>query len=145
MAESAPSSEPLPQAGQPAAHGWSDERVEQVVGNLLRAGVLLSALIVGLGGLLFLSREGSKPEEIPRTFRGEAAEDRRPLTILGNAWHLKSDGLIELGLLLLILTPIARVAFSVIAFALQRDRVYVLVTLLVLAVLLYSLFSGHIH
>jgi uncharacterized membrane protein len=144
MAES-PYSKPLPEAGEPAAHGWSDERVEQVVGNLLRAGVLLSALVVGLGGLLFLSREGRKPEQIPREFRGEAAEDRRPLTILRSAWSLKSDSLIELGLLLLILTPIARVAFSVVAFALQRDRIYVLITLLVLAILLYSLFSGHIH
>jgi uncharacterized membrane protein len=145
MAESPSSSEPLPKAGQAAAHGWSDERAEQVVGNLLRVGVVLSALVVGLGGLLFLVREGPKPEQIPHEFHPEAAEDRRPLTILRDAWRLKSDGLIELGLLLLILTPIARVAFSVLAFALQRDRVYVLVTLLVLAILLYSLFSGHIH
>jgi uncharacterized membrane protein len=53
------------------------------------------------------------------------------------SWH--SRGLILFGLLLLIATPVARVAFSVVAFALQKDRTYVVVTLIVLAVLLYSL------
>ena len=52
-------------------------------------------------------------------------------------WH--SRGLIQFGLLLLIAVPVARVAFSVVAFALQRDRTYVVVTLIVLAVLLYGL------
>jgi uncharacterized membrane protein len=42
-------------------------------------------------------------------------------------------------LLLLILTPVARVAFSVAAFALERDWTYVAITLIVLAVLIYSL------
>ena len=51
--------------------------------------------------------------------------------------------MIQLGLLVLIATPIARVAFSLVAFALQRDRIYVIVTLIVLAVLLYSLTGGH--
>ena len=46
--------------------------------------------------------------------------------------------------MLLIATPIARVLFSVVAFALQRDRTYVVVTLIVLAVLLYSLIRGRV-
>jgi uncharacterized membrane protein len=48
----------------------------------------------------------------------------------------------QLGLLLLIATPIVRVAFSAVAFALEGDKMYVLFTLLVLAVLLYSLFGS---
>jgi uncharacterized membrane protein len=51
--------------------------------------------------------------------------------------------MIQLGLLLLIATPVARVAFSVVAFVLERDRMYVGITLLVLAVLLFSLLGGH--
>jgi uncharacterized membrane protein len=50
--------------------------------------------------------------------------------------------LIQLGLLLLIATPVARVAFSVAVFAMQRDRLYVVVALIVLAVLMYSLTGG---
>jgi len=59
-----------------------------------------------------------------------------------DALTLRGRGIIQLGLLLLIATPVARVAFSVAAFALQRDRLYVVVTLVVLAILLYSLTSG---
>ncbi len=50
--------------------------------------------------------------------------------------------MIQLGLLLLIATPIARVAFSVVGFAIERDRMYVVFTLIVLAILLYSLLGS---
>ena len=52
--------------------------------------------------------------------------------------------IIQLGLLLLIATPIARVAFSAVAFALERDRLYVVITLIVLGVLLFSLAGGRL-
>jgi uncharacterized membrane protein len=45
------------------------------------------------------------------------------------------------GLFILVATPVARVAFSVVGFALARDRLYVAVTLLVLALLAVSLFG----
>ena len=48
-----------------------------------------------------------------------------------------------MGLLLLIATPVARVAFSVAAFAEQRDRLYVVVTSIVLLLLIYSLLYSH--
>jgi uncharacterized membrane protein len=51
-------------------------------------------------------------------------------------------GLIALGLMLLIAVPVGRVVFSVYAFARRRDRLYVVVTLVVLGLLLFSLFSG---
>jgi uncharacterized membrane protein len=51
-------------------------------------------------------------------------------------------GVIMLGLLALIATPIARVAASIVAFARQRDWLYVALTAFVLAILLYSLIGG---
>ncbi len=56
----------------------------------------------------------------------------------------RGQGLIQLGLLLLIATPIARVALSVVGFAIERDRMYVAFTLIVLAILLYSLLGSGI-
>jgi uncharacterized membrane protein len=56
--------------------------------------------------------------------------------------HFEARGVIQLGLLLLIATPIGRVVFSVIGFVRQRDWLYVAITLLVLRLLLYSLMSG---
>ncbi len=122
--------------------GPSDERVEAVIGNLLRIGVIASALVVLLGGVLYLMRDGRQPH--PRLDRFEPEELRSPVHILREAASLRSLGLIMLGLLLLIATPVTRVIFSVAAFALQRDYMYVLFTLLVLSVLLYSLFSGYL-
>ena len=59
------------------------------------------------------------------------------------ALHLSGGAIIQLGLLILIATPVARVAFSAVAFAIERDYLYVWITLFVLAVLLYSLLGSH--
>jgi uncharacterized membrane protein len=123
-----------------ARHGWTDERVEQVMGNLLRYGVLTAALVTLAGGVLFLVRHGGEPAD-HRVFHGEPADLRTVSGIVADTLAGSSRGLIQLGLLLLIATPVARVVFSVFAFLRQRDWMYVLVTLIVLAVLLYSLIS----
>jgi uncharacterized membrane protein len=127
-----------------AKPGWTDERFEQAVGNLLRTGVMLAAAVVLVGGVVYLVRHGNEVADY-RAFHGEP-EDLRTLTgIERSAVSLRGRGLIQLGLLLLIATPVARVVFSVFAFARQRDRMYVVFTLIVLAVLLYSLLSGHLE
>ena len=121
--------------------GWSDQRIETIVGNLLRAGVMLAGLIVAVGGVLFLFRYGSTPPD-HRVFHGEPADLRSVTGIVLDAIALRRRGIIQLGLLLLIATPIARVAFSLAAFWLQHDGKFVLITLVVLTGLVYSLFSG---
>jgi uncharacterized membrane protein len=117
---------------------WTDEHVERVIGALLRWGVILAAAVILAGGAMYLVRYGSTIPDY-RVFRGEPSDLRNVSGIVTGAvaWH--SRGLIQLGLLLLIAVPVARVAFSVVAFALQRDRTYVVVTMIVLAVLLYGM------
>ena len=120
---------------------WTEHRSEQVVGNLLRYGVLLAALFVAFGGLLYLVHYGAQPPQYA-TFHGEPSDLRSVGGIVKDALDLRRRGLIQFGLLLLIATPIARVAFSVLAFLRQKDYTYVLVTLIVLSILLFSLLSG---
>ncbi len=120
---------------------WSDEQVEQLVGTLLRTGVIVAGAVVLFGGILYLIRYGNTFPHY-RVFRGEPADLRSVAAIVQDSLSFHSRGLIQLGLLLLIATPILRVAFSVIAFALQRDITYVLVTVIVLSVLIYSLSGG---
>lgn len=122
---------------------WTDEQVEQVMGNLLRVGVLLSAGVVLLGGAIFLIHHGMAIADW-RSFQGEPENLRNPLGIVRGALALRGRPLIQLGLLLLIATPVARVVFSVFAFARQRDLTYVVITLIVLVVLVISLFAGHV-
>lgn len=119
--------------------GWSDEGVDRALGNLLRAGVILAAAIVLVGGVVYLIRHGGEVPDFSE-FRGEPPELRQPSGIVAHALELRGRGLIQLGLLVLIATPVARVVFSVFAFAVQRDRLYVVLTLVVLGVLGYSLF-----
>jgi uncharacterized membrane protein len=121
---------------------WSDQRVEAIVGNLLRLGVSLAAGVVLLGGVLYLLHHGSVAPDY-HVFRGEPTYLRGLGGIWRDARGFHSRGVIQLGLLLLIATPMARVAFSVFAFLRQRDWMYVVVTLIVLAVLVYSLATRH--
>jgi uncharacterized membrane protein len=117
---------------------WTDQKTENMIGNLLRAGVGLAAVVVFAGGLLFLVRHGGEPANY-RVFRGEPTDLRHVSGIVHDALALRSRGIIQLGLLLLIATPIARVAFAVFAFAAERDKMYVVFTLIVLGILVYSL------
>jgi uncharacterized membrane protein len=116
---------------------WRDRRLEIILGNLLRAGVLLSAAVVLCGAFIYLARHGHEPADY-RVFRGEPSEFRSIAGVVQSAINGRGRGLIQLGLLLLIATPIARVSFSVVGFAIERDRLYVAFTLIVLAILLYS-------
>jgi uncharacterized membrane protein len=117
---------------------WTDRRVETIVGNLLRIGVTLSALIILAGGMVFLVRHGTEPASY-RIFRGEPSDLRHVRGIVRTALALRGRGIIQLGLLLLIATPIARVAFSLFGFAEEKDWMYVTFTAIVLVILLYSL------
>jgi uncharacterized membrane protein len=119
----------------------TDTTIERSLSVLLRAGVVISGVVVFSGGVYFLARHG---HELPdhHTFHGEPSVDRIAGQIIAGAVALRARSIIQVGLLILIATPIARVAFSLVAFALERDRAYVLITAIVLTILLYSLVSG---
>ncbi len=120
----------------------TDQQVQQVIGNLLRYGVLLASAIVLVGGVLYLIRHGAEAPNY-QFFRGEPSEFRNPEGVATAITSGRRRGIIQFGLLLLIATPIVRVIFSLFAFVQQRDRVYILVTLIVLTGLTYSLIGGH--
>ena len=120
---------------------WTDRQIDVIIGNLLRSGVVLSALIVLFGAVIYLLRHGHSPTEY-RMFRGEPTDLRSVRGILRDALALRGRGIIQLGLLFLIATPVARVAFSIFGFAEERDRMYVVVASIVLLVLLYSLIGS---
>jgi uncharacterized membrane protein len=120
---------------------WTDQRVENIIGNLLRAGVILSAVVVFTGAVVYLARHSQAPADY-RSFRGEPSDLRHISGIVRDALAFQGRGIIQLGLLLLIATPVARVAFSIFGFALEGDRMYAGFTLIVLMILLYSLLGS---
>ena len=119
----------------------SDHAIEQVLGRLLQVGVLISAFVVVVGGVALLARHGHVPAEF-RSFRGEPSELSTLGGIVRGARHLDSAAIVQLGLVLLIATPIMRVGLTLIAFWLQRDRLYVCITAFVLTLLAYGLLWG---
>jgi uncharacterized membrane protein len=112
-----------------------------VIGNLLRSGVVLSALIVFVGAVVYLVRHGHSPTDY-RVFRGEPSDLRSVRGIFGDALALRGRGIIQLGLLFLIATPVARVALSIFGFAEEHDQMYVVFTVIVFSILLYSLLGS---
>ncbi|MGA7342758.1 MAG: DUF1634 domain-containing protein [Terracidiphilus sp.] len=122
-------------------HKPTDQELDISVAAMLRFGVTLSALVVFAGGLLYLQHPWVK---IPAYSHLHAAVT--PLCtvtgIVGGAIHLQPRSLIQLGLVLLIATPVARVVFCVVGFARQRDLLYVAVSSVVLIVLIFGLTQG---
>jgi uncharacterized membrane protein len=112
--------------------------MEAVVGHILRFGVISAATVVAAGGAIYLVRHGAQAASLG-VFRGEPEDMRTVAGIIRSALAGRGRGVIQLGLLILIGTPVARVAFAAVGFALERDRLYAAVALLVLAFLLYSL------
>jgi uncharacterized membrane protein len=114
-----------------------DQRLEIAMGHMLRIGVTVAALVVLAGGVLYLWQyRGPIPDYAH--FHGAAGAYEHVGAIVTGTMRLDSVSLIELGLLLLIATPIGRVLFGVVGFALLKDRLYAVVSAVVLAILVFS-------
>jgi uncharacterized membrane protein len=110
----------------------TDDLLERIVGNLLRAGVLAAASVVLAGGAWYLASAGNTAPEY-HTFQPTVRGLHSVAALPG------PQELIMIGLLILVATPVARVIFSLVAFVLEGDRVYMSITVIVLLILLYSL------
>jgi uncharacterized membrane protein len=117
-----------------------DRGLDGYIGKILRTGMLVSAVVILFGGVLFLAQQGAQAPSF-RQFHGEPRQLTSVPLVVNGAIHGQALPIIQLGLLLLIATPISRVIFAVAAFAWERDYLYVAISLVVLVVLLYSLFG----
>ncbi|MFT8410866.1 MAG: DUF1634 domain-containing protein [Schleiferilactobacillus perolens] len=109
--------------------------VEQLIGVILRIGVIISAIVIAVGLLaLFLEGGSGYPnDQVPLGFRA----------IFQGVIQLKPFAIIMLGLFCLILTPVLRVAVSIYAFVVERDSLYVAITSIVLAILVIAMVIGY--
>jgi uncharacterized membrane protein len=111
------------------------------VSRMLLVGVTLAAGVVLIGGLLYVRHPWVAIPDYSHFSTGGATRTTIAGVIDGLV-HLNPKSIIEFGLLLLIATPVARVVFCVIGFARQKDKLYVLISSVVLVILLYSLTKG---
>jgi uncharacterized membrane protein len=115
----------------------ADQRLEIAMGNMLRIGVTVAALVVLAGGILYLAQSGGPPPDYTH-FHGAPPGSEHISGILAGVLKLDSKSLIESGILLLIATPIGRVLMGVVGFSLMKDRFYAAISAVVLAILLLS-------
>jgi uncharacterized membrane protein len=118
-----------------------DDHVELLVGQLLQIGVIVAALVVLLGGTLLLAHHGHASMDF-HTFHSEPGPLRSVHGAIRAAFGGDPRAIVQFGLVLLIATPVARVALLLGAFALQKDRLYVLLATVVLVLLLVGLVFG---
>lgn len=118
-----------------------DKEIEYMMGMLLAVGVLISGLVVLIGGIIYLYQHEYITSNY-NIFIGEPERLRNLYDIIKGAFQLRGRELIQFGLVLLIATPVARVIFAVIGFYMEKDRLYTLISAIVLITLLLSLLAG---
>ena len=121
---------------------FKDKDMQLLLGQVLRAGTIVSVSVVFIGGVLFLMRHGHTIADY-RTFKGIPDFVRNPSGILYGILAFKGQAIIQLGIALLIATPILRVIFSAIGFVLEKDYLYLGISLLVLSIIFFSALNGH--
>ena len=121
---------------------WADRDIQKLIGQLLRWGVVTASIIVFTGGLVYLYRHGQ--ERIPeyQKFAGKSAGYTTVTEIIKGIAKFKGKGIIQMGVIVLIATPILRIFFSLIGFVLEKDKLYIIITSFVFFVIMISLFGG---
>lgn len=122
----------------------TDKDIQSLVGNLLRAGVYISMAIVVLGGIIYLSEHGGEKIDYSE-FSFNKVSLKTVEFIFANVLTFRGAAVVQFGLLMLIFTPIARVLMAVVTFFLEKDYLYVLIGIIVLAIIMVSLSGGFAH
>lgn len=121
---------------------FTDADLNRSVGNLLRAGVILSVLI-SLAGFVKLFMEGFK---MPHNYELLETPDA---DVLREFWkglqQMKGVAIIQLGILILIFTPLMRLIFALIGYLKEKDYTYVVISLIVLGIMVFSFLTGYAH
>lgn len=120
---------------------WQERDVEMFIGQQLRWGVISASIIALIGGIIYLYTNGQGTPSYTE-FNGAPLYVRHLPGILQGVRQLDGMAIIQLGVVVLLATPITRIAFSILAFAIEKDTLYVFITLIVLGVITFSIFSG---
>jgi uncharacterized membrane protein len=119
-----------------------NKKMQQLIGSTLRIGVMTACCIAILSGSYYLIRHGGQPVPNYRTFHGEPTSLTTLPGIFMGLLHFQARNWIQLGVLVLMLTPITRIILSLIDFAHQKDWLYVTITAIVFLVILSNSLSG---
>ena len=120
---------------------FKDKDMQVVIGWILRIGVVVSMVIVTIGGVIFLHGHGNSIPDY-HTFKGIPDFIRHGAGVWHGIFNLRGQALIQAGIILLIATPVIRVGFSIAGFLIEKDYLYSLISLIVLLIIIISMLSG---
>ncbi len=127
---------------EPALQKKDEHTMEMIISKVLLFGVILATVVVVLGGALLLIQHGALRVDLER-FHGEPISLSTVSGIIATAFAGRPKAIIQLGLLLLVATPITRVALSVLLFWKKKDYLYVGITAVVLLILILAISDEH--
>jgi len=116
--------------------------MQAVIGWVLRLGVFISMAVVFIGGIVYLYRHGGDVADY-RLFKGIPVFLQSAGGIIDGIASWRGRAIIQAGIILLIATPIVRVVFSAIGFGIEKDYLYIGITLLVLGIIFISMITGY--
>jgi uncharacterized membrane protein len=122
--------------------------IELLISRLLRFGVTLSFCVIAAGTFISFVHHPdyfSSKSDLATLASPSANFPRTPSQAIDGLFHLQGRAIVIAGLFLLILTPVMRVAISIVAFAIERDWIFTVITSLVLALLILSFFLGQVE
>ncbi|MGZ3750149.1 MAG: DUF1634 domain-containing protein [Mucilaginibacter sp.] len=122
---------------------FKDKDMQGIIGWILRIGVMVSMSVVFIGGVLYVYRHGHSIADY-HVFKGSPDFIHSAAGIINGVLNFKGQAIIQSGIILLIATPVIRVAFSAVGFIIEKDYLYTTITLIVLLILISSMLSGSI-
>ncbi|WP_095951489.1 DUF1634 domain-containing protein [Flavobacterium sp. ACN6] len=124
---------------------FGEKDFQTIIGNLLRYGVWISLAVAFMGGIVYLMHNGTQIEDYS-VFK---ENDRNIFEVIADIYQgaIQGDGasLIFTGIILLFLTPVLRVLLSLFSFLLEKDYLYVGITLIVIVIIIISISFGFSH
>ncbi|SUJ02702.1 Predicted membrane protein [Sphingobacterium spiritivorum] len=121
---------------------WADQDIEILVGQILRIGVISASIVVIIGGIVYLIAHGQQLVPDYQHFVGEGEVNTTISGILQGVGKFQAPQIIQFGVVILIATPVLRIICSLFGFILERDRLYIIITCIVLAIITFSILGG---
>ncbi|WP_091132570.1 DUF1634 domain-containing protein [Flavobacterium anhuiense] len=124
---------------------FGEKDFQTIIGNLLRYGVWISLSVAFIGGIVYLIHNGNQIEDYSVFKENDRNIFEVIAAVYNGAIQGNGESLIFTGIILLFLTPVLRVLLSLFSFLLEKDYLYVAITLIVIAIIIISISFGFSH
>jgi len=124
---------------------FTDKKLQIIVGNLLRYGVLLALITGATGGVLYLMHHGQEQVHYTEFIESDKSIGQLFNEMIAGLKNGSARSVIFLGVIILFLTPPLRLVLSLFSFLLEKDYLYMVITLIVIIILGVSVTLGYSH